>query len=68
LVIEDLFRRFADLNATNGTTMLIVEQNAELALEIAGRGYVLEAGEIVLAGAADDLRSNDAVREAYLGA
>ena len=68
LVIEDLFRRFADLNATSGTTMLIVEQNAELALEIASRGYVLEAGEIVLAGAADDLRTNDAVREAYLGA
>jgi branched-chain amino acid transport system ATP-binding protein len=68
LVIEDLFRHLADLNRDMGTTMLLVEQNAELALEIADRGYVLEAGQIVLSGTADELHSNDAVRAAYLGA
>jgi len=68
LIIEDLFRRFGEINRETGTTMLVVEQNANLALEIANRGYVLEAGEIVLSGTAEDLRTNDAVREAYLGA
>jgi branched-chain amino acid transport system ATP-binding protein len=68
LIIEDLFRHLNDLNHEMGTTMLIVEQNAELALEIANRGYVLEAGQIVLSGTADELHSNDAVRAAYLGA
>lgn len=68
LIIEDLFRRFGAINKETGTTMLIVEQNANLALEIADRGYVLEAGQMVVAGTASELRSNDAVREAYLGA
>lgn len=68
LIIEDLFRRFSDINRDTGTTMLVVEQNANLALDIASRGYVLEAGQIVLSGTANDLRTNDAVREAYLGA
>jgi branched-chain amino acid transport system ATP-binding protein len=68
LIIDDLFRHLADLNRDMGTTMLIVEQNAELALEIATRGYVLEAGMIVLAGTSEELHSNDAVRAAYLGA
>jgi len=68
LIIEDLFRRFSDINKETGTTMLIVEQNANLALDIASRGYVLESGSIILEGTADELRSNEAVREAYLGA
>lgn len=68
LIIEDLFRRFGEINRETGTTMLVVEQNANLALEIANRGYVLEAGQIVLTGTADELRTNEAVREAYLGA
>jgi branched-chain amino acid transport system ATP-binding protein len=68
LIIEDLFRRFGEINRTTGTTMLVVEQNANLALEIANRGYVLEAGQVVLTGSAEDLRTNEAVREAYLGA
>ncbi|MDH4145781.1 MAG: ABC transporter ATP-binding protein [Acidimicrobiia bacterium] len=68
LIIEDLFSRFSDINRETGTTMLVVEQNANLALEIATRGYVLEAGQIVLTGTADELRVNPAVREAYLGA
>ena len=48
--------------------MLIVEQNANLALELASRGYVLEAGAIVLSGSADDLKNDSAVQDAYLGA
>jgi branched-chain amino acid transport system ATP-binding protein len=68
LIIEDLFHHLAELNREMSTTMLLVEQNAELALEIANRGYVLEAGQIVLSGTADELHSNDAVRAAYLGA
>ncbi len=68
LIIEDLFRRFGQINKETGTTMLVVEQNANLALEIADRGYVLEAGNIVIAGTAEELRTNEAVREAYLGA
>jgi branched-chain amino acid transport system ATP-binding protein len=67
IVIQDLFRRFAELNHESGTAMLIVEQNANLALSVAGRGYVLETGEIVLRGAAAELQSDDAVRRAYLG-
>ncbi|MEP6658708.1 MAG: ABC transporter ATP-binding protein [Acidimicrobiales bacterium] len=67
LVIKDLFERFAELNHSLGTTMLIVEQNANVALAIAGRAYVLETGQIVLEGPAEQLRHNDAVRRAYLG-
>jgi branched-chain amino acid transport system ATP-binding protein len=67
LIIEDLFQQFATINADLGTTMLVVEQNANLALGIATRGYVLEAGEIVLAGSAEQLRNDDGVRAAYLG-
>ncbi|MPY91484.1 MAG: ATP-binding cassette domain-containing protein [Acidimicrobiia bacterium] len=68
LIIEDLFRRFGEINKETGTTMLIVEQNANLALNIADRGYVIESGRIEVGGTAAELRSNDAVREAYLGA
>lgn len=67
LVIQGLFNRFSELNKQDGVTMFIVEQNANLALDIADRAYVLEAGRIVLTGSAADLRANDAVRRAYLG-
>jgi branched-chain amino acid transport system ATP-binding protein len=68
LVIQGLFSAFKDLNDERGTTMLLVEQNANLALEIASYGYVLEAGKIVLEGTSDELRADPAVQEAYLGA
>lgn len=68
LIIDDLFRTFKELNQESGVTMLVVEQNANLALEIASHGYVLEAGEIVLEGSADHLMSDPAVQQAYLGA
>jgi branched-chain amino acid transport system ATP-binding protein len=55
------------MNRDNGMTMLLVEQNANLALSIAHRGYVLETGTIVLSGPAATLRDDDGVRRAYLG-
>jgi branched-chain amino acid transport system ATP-binding protein len=67
LIIKNLFARFSELNEQEGVTMFVVEQNANLALDIADRAYVLEAGRIVLSGSAAELRTNDAVRRAYLG-
>jgi branched-chain amino acid transport system ATP-binding protein len=52
---------------TEGGTVLLVEQNARQALEIADRGYVLETGAIILEGSAGELRTNAAVEKAYLG-
>jgi branched-chain amino acid transport system ATP-binding protein len=52
---------------STGVTILLVEQNASLALQIADRGYVLEAGNITLTGVASDLLNDDRVRSAYLG-
>ena len=68
LIIEDLFATFKELNEESGVTMLLVEQNANLALDIAQHGYVLEAGEIVFDGPADVLKNDSAVQDAYLGA
>jgi branched-chain amino acid transport system ATP-binding protein len=67
LIVQDIFRAFGELNRNEGMTMLIVEQNANVALDLADRAYVLEAGATVLSGAADELRHDDAVRKAYLG-
>jgi branched-chain amino acid transport system ATP-binding protein len=67
LIVQDIFRVFGELNKDDGVTMLVVEQNANVALDLADRAYVLEAGETVLSGNADDLRHDDAVRKAYLG-
>jgi branched-chain amino acid transport system ATP-binding protein len=67
LVTKELFERLGEINQSTGTAMLIVEQNANLALRIAARGYVLEAGRIVAAGTAAHLRDDEAVRKAYLG-
>jgi branched-chain amino acid transport system ATP-binding protein len=67
IIIQDLFAKFDQLNEEEGVTMFVVEQNANLALDIADRAYVLEAGRIVLDGSAADLRADDSVRRAYLG-
>ena len=67
LVIRQIFSTLKDLK-TQGTTILLVEQNVNLALELANRAYVLRTGEIVLEGAASDLRANqEKVAQAYLG-
>jgi len=67
LITRDLFARLGEINRTEGLTMLIVEQNAGLALEIAQRGYVLETGSIVAQGTAEELSADEDVRKAYLG-
>jgi branched-chain amino acid transport system ATP-binding protein len=67
LIVQDLFARFHQINQDTGTTMLVVEQNAQLALGIADRGYVLESGTISIEGPADQLMNDDAIRKAYLG-
>jgi branched-chain amino acid transport system ATP-binding protein len=67
LVVRELFDYIRDVNDRMGTTVLVVEQNANLALAIAHRGYVLETGSIVLSGTAAELSGDDAVRRAYLG-
>jgi branched-chain amino acid transport system ATP-binding protein len=64
---QEHLRTHTDQNREQGVSMLIVEQNAALALAIARRGYVLETGSIVAAGSADELSTNDDVRRAYLG-
>jgi len=65
-VIEEMHTAFMAVNR-GGTTVLLVEQNVAMALDLATRGYVLESGRITLEGATADLRENDAVRAAYLG-
>lgn len=67
MVTRFLFEQLKASNAIAGTTMLVVEQNAGLALSVASWAYVLEAGEMVLAGPACELAVNDKVRRAYLG-
>ena len=67
LITRELFERLGELNRDDGLTILVVEQNANLALAIGNRGYVLETGRIVTEGAATDLAQNDDVRKAYLG-
>ena len=67
MIVQDLFERFHHINKDTGTTMLVVEQNAALALGIADRGYVLESGRISHEGPADELINDDAIRKAYLG-
>ena len=66
LLVEDIFRVIRQLNE-EGTTILLVEQNALMALSVAKWGYVLETGEVVLAGMAFELQENPQVQEAYLG-
>ncbi|MFG0597994.1 ABC transporter ATP-binding protein [Delftia sp. WSY_9] len=67
LVVRDIFGILQRINAEQGTTILLVEQNARLALELAHSAYLLETGRIVLHGSSEAMRRNDAVRQAYLG-
>ena len=66
LVVREIFRVIRELHE-RGTTILLVEQNARIALRIASYGYVLETGEVVLEGATGDLSENEDVKRAYLG-
>jgi branched-chain amino acid transport system ATP-binding protein len=67
LVVRELFAIVAELNEKEGLTLLVVEQNARLALRTASRAYVLEVGRVALSGASDELARNEAVRRSYLG-
>ena len=66
VLVDSIFDTIQRLNES-GTTILLVEQNARIALQIAMRGYVLQTGEIVLSCSAEELRNNEMVRHAYLG-
>jgi branched-chain amino acid transport system ATP-binding protein len=66
LLVQEIFRIIKDINSA-GTTILLVEQNASMALQIANRAYVLETGSIVLSGAGSDLIQSDDIKKAYLG-
>jgi len=67
VLVETIFDVIRDLNRREGVTILLVEQNAHMALQIAARGYVLQTGAIVLEDSAERLRDNEMVRHAYLG-
>jgi branched-chain amino acid transport system ATP-binding protein len=67
VLVAELFRIVRELNEREGLTVLVVEQNAHLALQAAHAGYVLEAGRVALAGTSDELRADDSVRRSYLG-
>jgi branched-chain amino acid transport system ATP-binding protein len=67
IITQELFRRLGEINRETGLTLLVVEQNANLALDIGHRGYVLESGRIATSGSAEHLKTDEAVRKAYLG-
>jgi branched-chain amino acid transport system ATP-binding protein len=67
VLVQQLFAELRRINEERGVAMIIVEQNAALALELAERAYVLESGTVAVEGAADELRDNESVRRAYLG-
>ncbi|MFN2241136.1 MAG: ABC transporter ATP-binding protein, partial [Anaerolineae bacterium] len=66
LLVETIFDTIREINE-QGTTILLVEQNASIALSLAQRGYVMETGRIVLQDSAKALQANEMVRQAYLG-
>src|SRR6267142_741053 len=67
LVVQDIFRIMRSINAEEGVSVLLVEQNAALALDLADHAYLLETGEVVMSGSVDTIRSHKTVRRAYLG-
>ena len=67
LIVKDIFRILAAINREEHVGMLIVEQNANLALDLADRAYLLETGRVAVHGAASDVRADEAVRRVYLG-
>lgn len=66
IFIQEIFNIIQDIQQ-QGTTVLLIEQNAKMALQVANRGYVLETGEVVLSGSGEDLLASDEVQKAYLG-
>lgn len=67
LIVQEIFDIMRNINETDHVSMLLVEQNASLALNLADQAYLLETGEVVLSGPADAIRSDESVRRVYLG-
>jgi branched-chain amino acid transport system ATP-binding protein len=67
LVVRDVFKVLGDINRKDKVTILVVEQNAQLALELADQAYVIETGEIVKSGPAVEIANNEDIRKSYLG-
>jgi branched-chain amino acid transport system ATP-binding protein len=67
LIVQELFEILRTVNQKEKVSMLVVEQNAAMALELADRGYLIETGRVVLSGTTAEIKSNDAVRRSYLG-
>ena len=67
LIVSEIFDILREINREEGVSMLLVEQNASLALELAGHAYLLETGRVALSGPSEDIRRDEAVRKAYLG-
>jgi branched-chain amino acid transport system ATP-binding protein len=67
LLVRELFSILRDIRAREGVSMLLVEQNAAMALDLADHAYLIETGRVVLQGTSNELKSNDAVRRSYLG-
>ena len=67
MLVRELFEILRQINARDGVSMLLVEQNASLALRLAREAYLLETGRVVIAGSAEAIRSDEAVRRSYLG-
>jgi branched-chain amino acid transport system ATP-binding protein len=67
LIVKNIFEVIREINRTKGTTILLVEQNAKMALQVSHRGYVLETGKITLEDKSESLMENESVKKAYLG-
>jgi branched-chain amino acid transport system ATP-binding protein len=67
LVVQEIFAALQKLNAEEGMAVLVVEQNANIALGAASRAYVLEVGKVAVEGSSDELRADESVRRSYLG-
>jgi branched-chain amino acid transport system ATP-binding protein len=67
LVVREIFRIVQTINQQEGVSVLLVEQNAAMALDLAGHAYLLETGRVVMSGPAADLKKDDAIRRSYLG-
>jgi branched-chain amino acid transport system ATP-binding protein len=66
-IVRELFGTVAELNEKDGLTVLVVEQNANIALQTASRAYVLEVGKVAISGQSDELRRHEGIRKSYLG-
>jgi len=67
LIVRELFDILGEINKAEGTSILLVEQNAALALRLADHAYLMETGKVVMSGAAEQIRNDEAVRRSYLG-